>query len=80
VSNAVGKGRSVHFYFFPGTSFFYGYTANATGHRGSGGRASQWTLAGAANARLFCPRRCCFTFETIIILARQARDKHSRES
>ena len=46
VANQVGKGQSVHFYFFPGTSYFYGYTANATGHRGSGGRASQWTLIG----------------------------------
>jgi hypothetical protein len=46
VTNSLGKGRSVHFYFFPGTSFWFGYTANATGHRGTGGRASQWTLAG----------------------------------
>jgi hypothetical protein len=28
VSSAVGKGTSVHFYFFPGTSYMYGYTAN----------------------------------------------------
>ena len=36
----------MHFFFFPGTSFWFGYTANATGHRGAGGRVSQWTLAG----------------------------------
>ena len=46
VANNLGQGKSIHFYFFPGTSFFYGYTANSTGHRGSGGRASQWTLLG----------------------------------
>ena len=46
VANTVGKGLSIHFYFFPGTSYFYGYTANTTAHRGSGGRASQWTLSG----------------------------------
>ena len=46
VANTVGKGLSIHFYFFPGTSYFYGYTANSTSHRGSGGRASQWTLSG----------------------------------
>ena len=34
VSNTVGKGKSVHFYFFPGTSRL---VSNA---------ASQWTLTG----------------------------------
>eukprot|EP01052_Picozoa_sp_SAG31_P014628 SAG31_NODE_916_length_11047_cov_3.507033_10_plen_375_part_00 len=42
--NRVGKGNSVHFYFFPGTSSIFGYTANVTGHRGPGGLASDWTL------------------------------------
>ena len=46
VANTRGKGKSVHFYFFPGTSFFYGYTANATGHRGPSGAASHNTLRG----------------------------------
>ena len=46
VANAVGRGRSVHFYFFPGTSFFDGYTADGASHRGAGGMASQWTLLG----------------------------------
>lgn len=39
VANNVGKGKSIHFYFFPGTSFFDGYTY-------AGGMASQWTLSG----------------------------------
>ena len=39
VANGVGKGKSVHCYFLPGTSFFWGY-------HGAGGVASQWTLAG----------------------------------
>lgn len=39
VANTVGKGKSVHFYFFPGTSFW-------DGCHGSGGMASQWTLLG----------------------------------
>ena len=39
VANTVGKGKSVHFYFFPGTSFFDGCV-------GPGGMASQWTLSG----------------------------------
>jgi hypothetical protein len=44
VLSSVGKGKSLHFFFFPGTSSMYGYTANITGHRGSGGLASDWTL------------------------------------
>lgn len=39
VSNTVGKGKSVHFYFFPGTSRLEGYA-------GAPGAASQWTLTG----------------------------------
>lgn len=39
VANTVGKGKSIHFYFFPGTSFFDGCTY-------AGGHASQWTLSG----------------------------------
>ena len=39
VSNTVGKGKSVHFYFFPGTSRLEGYA-------GAPGTASQWTLTG----------------------------------
>ena len=46
VANAVGKGKSIHCYYFPGTSFWSGYTADAPGHRGSGGMSSQWTLMG----------------------------------